>query len=151
MAPFAPVSEVPTIALVVDDRLFFDVVTLCLRPVTSPGSGGGKRGGLGLKIEGTFGSGCRNRCPQAIAKFAAQRGRSNLHEHVRAVERPSHCSRDANGDFKGTEATGKRAIPRPSDAPASPPPMMIRSHAVLPIDRSANMSHRNSIIYSAGV
>jgi len=56
------------------------------RPVTSLGSGGAQEGWLGFEYRRDVRFWLSERCPQAIAKFAVQRGRSDLHEHVSAVE-----------------------------------------------------------------
>jgi len=60
------------------------------RPVTSLGSGGAQEGRFGLEQRRHVRLWLSEWCPQPIAKLAVQFSRPNLHEHVRAVNRPAH-------------------------------------------------------------
>lgn len=58
-----------------------------MRPGTCLGAGGTQEWWLGFEYRRHVW--LSERCPQTIAKFAVQRGRPDLHQHVRAVVRPS--------------------------------------------------------------
>lgn len=64
--------------------------TNAVRPVTSLGSCGAQERRFWFEQGGDVWLWLSEWCPKSIAKLAVQFGRSNLHEHVSTVERPSH-------------------------------------------------------------